>query len=80
MVVELADRLVPLLPTTPGGERWRPKNAKGIVGPPFHADYRRYLQHSTLSPRCYYARAAASRQARIGLVPLPSGISSTGVK
>lgn len=64
MVVELADRLVPLLPGIPGDEPWRPKNAIEVVRPPLYAQYRRYLRHPTLSLRRCYARAAASRQAR----------------
>lgn len=64
MVVELADRLVPLLPTVPGDEPWRPKNAIEVVRPPLFAEYRHYLRHPTLSLRRYHARAAASRQAR----------------
>lgn len=82
--VQLVDRLVPLLPTAAGGERWRPARAKGIADPRFPAHLLRYLQHSTSALKRYYARASptasTSRKARTIVVPLASAAPPTGVR
>lgn len=59
MVVELADRLVPLLASTAGGERWRPATTRTIVG--FREDpvLRDYLGHMSIAAR-YYNRVQAA--------------------
>lgn len=62
MVMELADRLIPLLPSTPGGERWRPRTAKRILRSSVPGTFAHYLQHSALMLQRHYARATAAQR------------------
>ena len=62
MVMELADRLVPLLPSTPGRERWRPRRIKDILRSWGPDNFGQYIQHSTKALQCCYAQAAAAQR------------------
>ncbi|HEX4694447.1 hypothetical protein [Sphingomonas sp.] len=61
MSVELVDRLVPLLASTPGKERWRPRTARTVLAPSHRARFTHLLGHRSSVAATYAIRSGGLR-------------------
>lgn len=70
-IVTLRDELVPLLLSTVGGERWRPRTVRAILGTPARPPHP-YLGHKSHKMRRYYTRSVGVlRKAPFAPAPTP---------